>query len=729
MGRRALAAIAVLLCAGSQAWAEPPHASYMFPAGGQRGTKVVARVGGHFLHERCQFEMLGPGVTAPVEIRRTETIWFEGPLIKIPASQAAEDYPQDYAAEITIAADSPPGQRWWRCWNAQGVTQPLPFVVGELPEVVEKEIDGEPIPAIVTLPVTINGRIFPREDSDVWTFEARSGQTLSCAVVARDLGSPLVAKLAVYDPEGKPVAESTGGAAAEAQLRFVAATAGRYSVYISDVAAGGLQNYVYRLTVTDATVVLAAANSAAVFNEAEPNETLAGAKAAIAPGVLGGRIQSPGDIDCWLVELKKGEPVAIESRSLQPTSPLAILLTVRDEKSQQLAELDGSTVASGNPVLNFKPPADGKYVLEIRERFARRGGPQFAYEVAIGPPPADFRLLAPDSVAVDIGTDKKIDVQIERTGDWKSSLTIHVEGLPAGVTCDDATAPPNANKATLTFKCAKDTPVVSASLRITGRAQIGGQQVEHAAVLGGQKKDLLVAQGEALPTRLATTLPTPFKFSGQFSQVFGSRGGILRKHYVIDRGGFAGPLEVRLADRQGRHLQGVTGSVVQVPAEATEFDYPLQLPPWMDLGRTSRTNLMLTGEVNDAAGTAHKVCFTTKEQNEQLIAIVTASSLRLGLSRNAVAIQPSSEVEIPVAIKRDATVTSPITLELVVPRHMQGISARAVTAPAGTDTATLKIKIGEAPGPLNMPLVIRATAERQGETIIGEEPIELIRLP
>jgi hypothetical protein len=253
--------------------------------------------------------------------------------------------------------------------------------------------------------------------------------------------------------------------------------------------------------------------------------------------------------------------------------------------------------------------------------------------------------------------------------------------------------------------------------------------VEHAAVLGGQKKDLLFAQGEALPTRLVTTLATPFKFSGQFSQVFGSRGGILRKHYTIERGGFAGPLEVRLADRQGRHLQGVTGPVVQVPAEATEFDYPLQLPPWMDLGRTSRTNLMLIGELKDAAGTAHKVCFTTKEQNEQLIAIVTASPLRLGLSRNAVAIQPGSELEIPIAIKRDSTATSAVKLELVVPRHMQDISADAITAPAGASAATLKIKLGQAPGPLNMPLVIRATAERQGETIVGEEPIELIRLP
>ena len=249
-----------------------------------------------------------------------------------------------------------------------------------------------------------------------------------------------------------------------------------------------------------------------------------------------------------------------------------------------------------------------------------------------------------------------------------------------------------------------------------------------AAALWQVQKDGF-GRGEAVPTRLAVTLPTPFKFSGQFSLIYTPRGGVLKKRYTIDRGGFSGPLEARLADRQGRHLQGVTGGIVQIPDGATEFEYPLHLPPWMDLGRTSRTNLMLTGESKDSAGTAHKVCFTTKEQNEQLIALVTASALRLSLERSAVAIQPSSELTIPVAIKRDGTVRSPITLELVVPRHMRDISAAAVTAPADATSATLTIKLGPAPGPLNMPLMIRASGQRQGDAITAEEPIELLRLP
>src|SRR5262245_54905258 len=77
--------------------ANAPVASYIFPAGGQRGTKVNVRVGGLFLHEQCGFEMLGAGVAGPDQLKRTKTTWFEGPLLPLPDSQRQEDYPKDMA--------------------------------------------------------------------------------------------------------------------------------------------------------------------------------------------------------------------------------------------------------------------------------------------------------------------------------------------------------------------------------------------------------------------------------------------------------------------------------------------------------------------------------------------------------------------------------------------------------------------------------------------------------
>src|SRR5947209_4561577 len=103
--------IAACLLAASPAVASPPVASYVFPAGGQRGATVPVRVGGVFLHEKCGFALAGPGVTAPATLARTKRVWFEGPLLPLPESQQAEDYPADMAGTVTIAKDAAAGPR------------------------------------------------------------------------------------------------------------------------------------------------------------------------------------------------------------------------------------------------------------------------------------------------------------------------------------------------------------------------------------------------------------------------------------------------------------------------------------------------------------------------------------------------------------------------------------------------------------------------------------------
>ncbi|MFM8536785.1 MAG: hypothetical protein ACKOES_01750, partial [Planctomycetaceae bacterium] len=196
--------------------ADPPDALSIFPLGGQAGTTVDVRIGGMHLFDECPLALdAADGIVAPATIRLTERIWFEGPVIPKPESQQAENYPSDYAARFTIAADARPGTRWWRVSTSQGVTPSRRFVVGELPEVVEQEIDGTAIPVPVTLPVTINGRIFPREDVDEWSFHATAGETIRCEVAAARLGSPLDSQREILDAAGRrrEVGRGRGGAA------------------------------------------------------------------------------------------------------------------------------------------------------------------------------------------------------------------------------------------------------------------------------------------------------------------------------------------------------------------------------------------------------------------------------------------------------------------------------------------------------------------------------------
>ncbi len=121
---------------------------------------------------------------------------------------------------------------------------------------------------------------------------------------------------------------------------------------------------------------------------------------------------------------------------------------------------------------------------------------------------------------------------------------------------------------------------------------------------------------------------------------YAQRGGKFVRHFTIDRGGFAGPLTVRLADRQTRHLQGVQGPTIDVPAAVSEFDYPVFLPPWMEIGRTSRTVVMAVGEVVDPDGSKHKVSFTSLNQNEQIVALVDPGQLSIELDRQTAVVVP-----------------------------------------------------------------------------------------
>ena len=151
----------------------------------------------------------------------TKRIWFEGPVIPIPDSQRQEDYSADMSGTVAIEKNADLGPRRGWLFTAQGGAGGLVFVVGNLPEVVEKEIDGEPVADPIALPVTANGRIFPRDDLDLWEFDADAGQTVTALALAKSLNSPLVPRLEILDSDDRVLAE------VHPPVRLVAAAAER----------------------------------------------------------------------------------------------------------------------------------------------------------------------------------------------------------------------------------------------------------------------------------------------------------------------------------------------------------------------------------------------------------------------------------------------------------------------------------------------------------------------
>ncbi len=779
--------LAVVVCfavSASTAEAIGPDALYIFPAGGQRGTTVGFKVGGLYLHKGCSFEMVGPGVEASDRIVLTDTLRFDQEVV--PQSGFAHELtrPSDYSGTVRIAADAPAVHPYWRVWTSQGVTSIKRFVIGDLPEIVEQEIAGDPIRRSVELPLTINGRIYPREDVDVWSFDAVKGQSITCEVRAARLGSTLDPRIEVRDARGERIAENTDHFGADSFLRFTAPEEGAYHVRIHDVRFGGMPSSVYRLTITsdryvdgvyplggqrgenvrfkligqavpDEPVEIAlpregprdfaprleldgpVANEVLIdlsefpeHLEAESNDDADRAGAFALPAVINGRIDTPGDVDVWALSVRKNERIAFEFRARRPGSPLNPVLVVLDASGKEIHRGEGRS--------EFTFPADGMYHLRIEAMFSGRGGPRFAYRLQVSrpPPPApDFSLeLAQLECAVPRGGSAELTVNARRTGGFKGEIELTVDGLPTGVTAAATKITAGKNSAKVKLTAAKENAIGVSRVTVRGSFEFGGKHVIRTAT-----KSLDGGRVTIDAVCLAVTMPTPFKFEGTYTLPFGLQGTVHYRHFEIERGGYDGPIHVRLADRQIRHQQGTTGPTIKVPAGVSAFDYPLQISTWTEVGLTSRTVLMVFADIEAPDGRTHTVAYTSSVPKDQIIMQPNAGPLSIDVDRPSVIAWPGDPVEFKVRVRRDPELQTPVRVELLPAGHLRGVEAAPIELAVGQNEAAVRVWFASGAGPFNVPLEVRATARltrpirirgsllREGDEVTAVTSIGVIR--
>jgi hypothetical protein len=138
----------------------------------------------------------------------------------------------------------------------------MPFVVGDLPEALEREPNPSPAEAQpLELPVTVNGRIGEPGDVDWFRLHLAGNEAVTIETAAqRYLRSPIDTSIEIYDAAGKKLAENDDGfpldyvsmhdyRVSDSRLSFTPAAASDYFVRVSDQSGGGGQRAVYRLTV------------------------------------------------------------------------------------------------------------------------------------------------------------------------------------------------------------------------------------------------------------------------------------------------------------------------------------------------------------------------------------------------------------------------------------------------------------------------------------------------
>jgi hypothetical protein len=288
------------------------YIAYVYPAGGQQGTSFPIRLGGQRLTGLNDVIVSGRGVTARLveyhrrmsnqeltlireqlrQLKRKEAqkakakeevdqatrkmiARIEERMAEWVNRPACASHAELAFVEITIAPDAEPGAREVRLVTQTGVTNPLVFHVGQVPEVARKPMTTallqvlgkehlaqrkrpeEEVEERITVPCTMNGQIASGEVNR-YRFEARQGQRLVVSTAARQL-IPYIADavpgwfqpvITVFDADGKEVAFNDDYRfKPDPTFLFEVPKDGEYVLEITDAIYRGREDFVYRVTI------------------------------------------------------------------------------------------------------------------------------------------------------------------------------------------------------------------------------------------------------------------------------------------------------------------------------------------------------------------------------------------------------------------------------------------------------------------------------------------------
>ena len=171
----------------------------------------------------------------------------------------------------------------------------------------------------------------------------------------------------------------------------------------------------------------------------DDNNSPATAQPVTAPCGISGRIETESDIDCYSFEAQQGDALTFEVVARRHWSGLDSIIRILNAEGGRLTENDdlrlwGKRNYQDSLIENWTAPADGTYIVEIRDVHLR-GGDDFVYFLKIQPALPDFELvLDTDKTWLAPGTSSAIFARVVRKNGFSGEVQLHVEGLPPGVT-------------------------------------------------------------------------------------------------------------------------------------------------------------------------------------------------------------------------------------------------------------------------------------------------------
>jgi hypothetical protein len=138
----------------------------------------------------------------------------------------------------------------------------------------------------------------------------------------------------------------------------------------------------------------------------------------------------------------------------------------------------------------------------------------------------------------------------------------------------------------------------------------------------------------------------------------------------------------------------VTAPLVIVPAGVEEFDYPVTLPPWMEIGRTSRTVVMATALIREPDGSEHEVSFSSTRNEVQAVSVIEPGLLGLEARVTSLAVAPEKTLDVTIKLSRGKGVDGAVRVELVALGSVRGLSAEPLVLGFGQNEGVVRIHCG-----------------------------------
>ncbi|NCF91876.1 MAG: hypothetical protein GWQ05_13115 [Verrucomicrobiaceae bacterium] len=402
--------------------AAPPVVDAIFPVGGQRGESVAVELIGKVSEEGLQFWASDPGIT-----------FGDG--------------------KLTLSEDCSLGAHWLRFYNVEGSALPQLFMVGTSQAAFEVEPNNTIAEAnkvalmgvvesdeyqIILESSMLDGRLEKSGDVDFYAVNLKEGVTLTAEAYAYRLDSPIDPLIRLVDVEGEVLAWNHDRFdSLDPRLEYVVKSSGTYFLMIAGFAYPpqarsrfhGSADTVYRLFVHHPDFL---------------DHRMDLPQVETRPGVTEGVISEIGEEDDHLMAFSKKSVYEITVNGSPRNSPFDAWLEIWDGKGKLLAKNDDAIGC--NALLEWRPPADGTYVVRVRD-LLRRGGDDYRYELTVREAPPRYEVSVSDHAwTAIVGETFELPVTVKRKHGHARPITVTLEGLPLSIDAQALTIPGNASE-------------------------------------------------------------------------------------------------------------------------------------------------------------------------------------------------------------------------------------------------------------------------------------------